>query len=176
MSINSHVSYQVGKVQATQVSPQAAVPAAPENGLTRFIPTETITLYVAALAALGAFKTAGIDLSAGFVYVAGIVLSVVWFAAQYYLKEKEIKHWRFYWGLISTPIAFAVWATAVPGNPILNVASASVQNPTSAQVAGGTVAAVLALIISSALSMVERVLTTYFDSRQQAPPSPPPGA
>jgi hypothetical protein len=122
-------------MSATSLAVEAAVktgavpPPSPSDnvlaGLTKYIPTESVTLYVGAVSAADALQSVASWLTPDFAY---------WFFVGFtpalllliYLRELAIagKQWWEpnkwpYWRMIAATIAFAVWALAVPGNPII---------------------------------------------------------
>lgn len=117
--------------------------------LTKYIPTESLTLYVAALAASTALQTFLAFLSTVFLYWAFALLTpilfLILFLRKLRLENKPLpqgKEWiPVAWGGIAAFIAFVAWALAVPGAPYLEGD------------AGRIVAAFLALFISTILDL-----------------------
>jgi hypothetical protein len=102
------------------------------NALVMYIPTEVITLYVAALSAQGALQStfAFIDAAAilwFFVALTPLLLLLIYISKVAATGDKlpgpAIWPW---WKMCAATIAFFVWALAVPGNPYLGGMSAAV--------------------------------------------------
>jgi hypothetical protein len=120
------------------------------EALTKYIPTESITLYVAivsaqtALASIIPWLTPSVGYKV-FVAVTPALMLIL------YLRHLAVagRDWKVppkswpWWSMIASSIAFAVWAMAVPGNPIID------PNNT----AGGVVAGVAALLVSTVLNI-----------------------
>jgi hypothetical protein len=116
-------------------APSPAAPGAPpksENGfalLTRYIPTETITLYVAAVAATsGKLKLpfAGLDAAwAVYVIFAAVTPLLLWLLAfgEYRRVPGTVPFAPPWWPMLAATAAFLVWAASVPGNPLALAAS-----------------------------------------------------
>ena len=118
------------------------------EALARYIPTEIVTLYIAAASAMAALKEVipAINVTNTywfFVFITPFVFLVV-------LGGKRVANnetpWPGFgnlplWKLFAATIAFAVWALAVPTNPYLTGA------------AGGAIAAFFATFVSVLLSM-----------------------
>ena len=139
--------------------PQASVRGAPSrtdtlDNLTRFIPTESVTLYVAAI---GIAAAAGGDnlpliLQPIFLYWLCAVLTPLIFLIllvraralnqQSLLPDK----WPI-WKIVAATIAFLVWALAVPGSPYLNFTG------------GPAIAAIGALFVSTFLGLLDPIFT-----------------
>jgi hypothetical protein len=117
-------------------------------GLTKYIPTESVTLYVATVSAQVVLL--GVGLTPHFWYWFFIcltpLLQLVLFLRQLAVAKKNwkvpIKLWP-WWRIIASTLAFAVWALAVPGNPIIDTDSAT----------GGVLAGFCALLVSFALNL-----------------------
>jgi hypothetical protein len=115
--------------------------------LIKYIPTESVTLYVAAASAVPALKSLNIDEK--FIYWFFGLLTPVLFALILIGKRKAagvkpLADWP-WWKTVAATVAFFVWALAVPGQP-------DIPGDTS-----GAIAAVLALIISTFLSILEPI-------------------
>jgi hypothetical protein len=122
------------------------------DGLVKYIPTESVTLYVAATAAMSSFTETFAWLTARRLYVAFVVLTPILFLLIYMGKRRSqglsvlprgLGEWP-WWKLIASTIAFAVWALAIP--PVVN------SDP------GKVVAGFGALLISTFLSLVGGVV------------------
>jgi hypothetical protein len=119
------------------------------NALAKYIPKEVVTLYVAGLSAGPALKTVlGFGNRAlyywAFVAITGPIYLFVYLS---FLKanQKPIpprRRWP-WWRVAASVIAFATWALAVPGNPLISGN------------AGAVVAGFGALFVSTILSMAD---------------------
>ncbi len=118
-------------LDAEEVSETAAEAPQPSGSnafetLTRYIPTETITLYLGAMAALKEFTTAGISVWAIYAFFAILtpillIVLTLGHARQSGEQGYAMLHW---WPPLASTIAFLVWAMSVPGHPIANQWSA----------------------------------------------------
>lgn len=117
------------------------------NALVGYIPTEIVTLYVAALSAQTALHAAAAAIDAVtilwfFVGLTPVLLLLIYLskvaASGGPLPGPKLWPW---WKMVAATIAFFVWALAVPGNPYL-------REPASA------VAGLGAMITSTLLSVV----------------------
>ena len=134
------------------------------NALIQYIPTESVTLYIATLAAAPALEQALSFVTVEVIYWFFAVLTPVLFILIYLGKRRSANlpvfpkrlEWPI-WGVVSATIAFMAWALAVPSGPYL-------QND-----AGGVVAGLLAVFVSLLLELVGRVVTP------RAQPAPAPG-
>jgi len=124
------------------------------DGLVKYIPTESITLYVAATAtaAMSSFTVAFPFLTPFRLYLCFVALTPILFLLIYVGKRRSLKlpalpepvtKWP-WWKLIASTVAFAVWALAVP--------------PLVATDAGKVAAAFGALLVSTMLSLVGAVV------------------
>jgi len=122
------------------------------DALARYIPTEAVTLYVAAASAIGALKETFPRLTEAGVYWFFVIFTPILFFLIFLGKRREaklklfppIKKWP-WWKLIASTVAFAVWALAIPVTPYLQ------------GVAGGTVAAFGALLVSTFLTLLQPI-------------------
>lgn len=180
MSINSltdvevrkHVRRRRAAQQQASLSVQAGIPEEEQPGggeagsgekptptsnalslLIKYIPTETITLYVAALSAAPALKTFSQQRVNEYgIYVFFAVFTPVLFALLLLGKRRAahvkplatVKNWP-WWKNVAATIAFLVWGLAVPGNPLVTGE------------AGGAVMGFLAIFISTLLSILEQL-------------------
>lgn len=121
--------------------------------LIKYIPTETITLYVAALSAAPALKTFSRQwINESVIYGFFSVFTPVLFALVLLGKRRAAhvkplataKNWP-WWKNVAATIAFLVWGLAVPGNPLVSGE------------AGGAVMGFLAIFISTLLSILEQL-------------------
>ncbi len=101
--------------------------------LTKYIPTESITLYVATLAALPAIATLATWFTASVAYWLFAALTpVLLLVLKLRQSAIENKNWKLppgewpIWRMVASTIAFLVWALAVPGNAIASPADQSV--------------------------------------------------
>jgi len=95
------------------------------DSLFKYIPTESITLYVATISALPVLNDIWIIINAWRVYWFYIILTPVLVILIYISKYKQkynclpsLRIWP-WWPTISATVAFAIWALAVPGNPYI---------------------------------------------------------
>jgi len=121
------------------------------DGLVKYIPTESITLYVAATAALSSLTATFRWLTPYRLYWGFVVLTPILFLLIYVGKRRsqklpvlpeKIKQWP-WWKSIASTIAFMVWALAIP--------------PLVSTDAGKIVAAFGALLVSTLLSLLGAV-------------------
>jgi len=138
-------------------SAQPARPSTPPNNalsmLVKYIPTESVTLYVAAISAAAALKSIWSQVNAVQIYWFFAALTPVIFILVL-LGKRRMMHllpllppvrefpW---WKLIACTVAFLVWALAVPGNPYISGESA------------GAVVGFFAIFISTILSLLEPI-------------------
>lgn len=123
------------------------------DALVQYIPTESITLYVASMSAEEALSSI-FPISKESLYWFFCLLTPILFFLIYVGERKNtgltpFPKWRKlpWWKLVACTIAFAAWALAIPGAPYLNDRGAS----------GGVVAALIALFASTILSLLEPV-------------------
>jgi uncharacterized membrane protein YfcA len=92
--------------------------------LVKYIPTESITLYIAALSAVEALQTFSNYITTKFIYWFFAILTTILVLVIYFGKRKvaklqptipPLKEWP-WWKTIAATIAFLIWALAVPGN------------------------------------------------------------
>jgi len=124
MSLSRLASQQVARTIAGG-PPVAAAVARPDADdrfdlLTKYIPTETLTLYVAAIAALPAITVAsGGTVEAIHVYAAGAVLTPIILLLASFGKLRASGSPAAFrphpWPYAAALIAFLVWALSVPG-------------------------------------------------------------
>jgi hypothetical protein len=120
----------------------------------KYIPTESITLYGAATAAMSSITSAFPSMTAGRLYWGFVVLTPILFLLIYMGKRRSqnlpvipetIGGWP-WWKLIASTIAFMVWALAIP--PLVSTDG------------GKVVAAFGALLVSTILTLVAGVVET----------------
>jgi hypothetical protein len=121
--------------------------------LVKYIPTEAVTLYVAALASARLLRSVLPGFDPHTIYWAFFLVTPLLFLLVYASKRSAdglaplpaVQHWP-WWELIACTIAYAVWGLAVPGNPY-------VENPlVSAFAAFG------AVVISTFLTLLEPIV------------------
>src|ERR1700674_3441348 len=97
------------------------------DGLVKYIPTESITLYVAATAAMSSFTATFPFLTPYWLYWGFVVLTPILFLLIYIGKRRsqnlsalpqQVTNWP-WWKFIASTIAFMVWALASP--PLVTV-------------------------------------------------------
>lgn len=141
--------------------PVAVAPAAPAgsvsnalNALIQYIPTESVTLYIATLAAAPALEEAFGFVTVAVIYWFFAVLTPLLVILIYLGKRRSANlpvwpkrlEWPI-WGIVSATVAFMAWAVAVPSGPYLQGD------------AGGVVAGLLAVFVSLLLELIGRVVT-----------------
>jgi hypothetical protein len=137
------------------VANNGAIPQPPSKGdvlagLTKYIPTESITLYISIVSAQDGLKSIG--LTPAFAYWFLVFLTPL-LLITLFLRQLAVagQPWRIplvklpWWKTVASTIAFAVWALAVPGNPII-----SSSNPIQGGIAG-----LAALVVSMFLNIFE---------------------
>lgn len=140
------------------------IPAPPSKddglaALTKYIPTESISLYIAAISAQAALSSIMPWLTPSVSYfffvaltpILMLVLSLRHLALAGLEWRLPLRDWP-WWQIVASTIAFAVWALAVPGNPIVDTGSP----------VGGVVAAFAAVFISTILN----VAAPFFEQRR----------
>jgi hypothetical protein len=122
------------------------------DSLVRYIPTESVSLYVAAAAAISSISATFPWITPYSLYLIFIVLTPILFVLIYIGKRRsqslpslpaDLKEWP-WWKLFASTFAFAVWALAIP--------------PLVATDPGKIVAAFGALLVSTLLSLVGAVV------------------
>ena len=123
------------------------------DALVQYIPTESITLYVASISAKEALSTI-FPIPEKALYWFFCLLTPILFLLIYVGERKNngltpFPKWRKlpWWKLVACTIAFAAWALAIPEAPYLN----------NSDTGGGVVAALIALFASTILSLLEPV-------------------
>jgi hypothetical protein len=122
------------------------------NALVKYIPTEIITLYVAAASATPSLAIVlplmnGKTVYWGFAAITPIILMLLYAskrASDGLSPLPDARQWP-WWKMTAATIAFLVWALAVPGNPYVHSDS------------GAIVAGLGAVIVSSLLSLLEPI-------------------
>jgi hypothetical protein len=131
---------------------QKTPPSTALDGLVKYIPTESITLYVAATAAMSSVTATFPEVTPFRLYWGFVALTPLLFVLIYLGKRRSLKlpvlpqpvtQWP-WWKLIASTIAFMVWALAVP--------------PLVSSDAGKIVAGFGAILVSTMLSLVGGVI------------------
>lgn len=122
------------------------------SALVEYIPTETITLYIATIGAqpvlahtLGTLTKAAVYWS--FVTLTPVLFALVYAGKRHAAGERRWPGWRQWpwWPTIAATIAFTTWAVAVPGGPYLTDDN------------GRVLAGLMAIVVSTLLGVVGRV-------------------
>jgi hypothetical protein len=157
---------------ATEMSIQDNQVAVTLNALVKYIPTEIVTLYVAASSTTQSLRTAMPYIDARMLYWGFTALTPVLLILMYaskratdglpvFPKAREMPWWK----LTAATVAFMVWALAVPGNPYVVGDGAPI------------IASFGAIIISTLLSLLEPIFERPLPVATQQPdplPSVPP--
>jgi hypothetical protein len=125
--------------------------------LVKYIPTESITLYVAAISAASSLATLGVTTK--IIYWFFGILTPLLTLAIYFGKRRAAKlkaipkpaEWP-WWETVAGTIAFLVWALAIPNNPYID-------GPTQ-----GALAGFFALFISTILRVFENLFKSPAES------------
>ena len=137
---------------ATEVAVQDNTVSNTIGTLVKYIPTEVVTLYVAAASTTQAVHSAMPSFDGRITYWAFGVLTPVIFMLVYGSKRASsglplfppIAQWP-WWRMVAATIAFLVWALAVPGNPYI------------VGDVGAVAAGFGAIVISTLLSLLEPI-------------------
>ncbi|HXH73276.1 MAG TPA: hypothetical protein VNI58_10720 [Mariprofundaceae bacterium] len=141
---------------AGAAAPATAAPKPPSRddgvaALTKYIPTESLTMYVAVVSSQKALETVSSTITAASAYKFFIVLTPLIMLGLYFRGLALAGHeWKLpprswpWWRMIAATVAFSAWALAIPGNPVIDPQSQ----------AGGAVAALAALFVSMFLSLL----------------------
>jgi len=117
------------------------------DSLTKYIPTETITLYVAAMAAASALVQVWKYLTPLTIYWTFAFLTPVLFVLFKLTESTKLTLDKGFWfDLIAATVAYLIWALAVPGNPYAITPEAAVA------------AAFGALFVSTILQRIEMII------------------
>jgi hypothetical protein len=126
--LNLPATVDVNQVRSAITEAAAANPVADSrtssalDGLVRYIPTESVTLYVAATSAISSLTAAFPSVTPQRLYIAFVVLTPILFLLIYVGKRRgqglsympaEMTSWP-WWKLIASTVAFGFWALAVP--------------------------------------------------------------
>jgi hypothetical protein len=167
MSIISLTDVEIKKLSRLQ-QPAAGLNAedgdetkSPDNALSllvKYIPTESVTIYVAALSAAPTLKNIRPGITEHSIYWFCGVLTPILFALIFYGKLKAAKlslkslgDWP-WWKTFAATVAFLAWALAVPGEPDIKGDGS------------GVVSGLLALFISTMLSVLEPIFDRANDA------------
>lgn len=143
------------RVAGTPTAVAGATALLPEKdvlaGLTKYIPTESLTLYVATVSSLQAIEDVAPWFTGQIAYTIFVaitpLLMLILFLRTFAVAKQNWKLppalWP-WWRMTASTIAFAVWALAVPGNPLIDAGSAT----------GGVVAGLAAVFVSTILNLV----------------------
>lgn len=127
--------------------------------LATFVPTESITIYLAALATASALRQEFPFFTAERMYWGGAMLTAILFVIMVLTERAKIDMalWRGFpfWRLTAAIIAFLCWALAVPNSPYLSSDS------------GRAVAAFIAIFGSVMLEQIDRLVLSLNRSRRQ---------
>ena len=112
--------------QPENKTPVATTTANTVEQLTRYIPSEIITVYVALTSAMENAKASVRALWIGFAICLALTPVVTWliFAAKVRARGQAIpRSWRVwpYWKIFAAIVAFVAWATALPHGPFWTV-------------------------------------------------------
>jgi len=126
--------------------------------LIRYIPTEIITFYIAALAGVPALQPALPVFTPGNIYAAFLILTPLLVFLVYMSKRAtegmrlipSLKQWP-WWEMVASLVAFAAWGLAVPGNPY------------SGKPAAAAAAGLLAIIVSTILIYLEPIAQQWLE-------------
>lgn len=100
--------------------------------LIRYIPTEAITLYVAALATVPMVQPSVPAYEPAYIYLGFLILTPLLVLVVYASKRAtegmrplpKLKFWP-WWEMVAALIAFSAWGLAVPGNPYTKTPAAA---------------------------------------------------
>lgn len=133
-----------------------AIPRVPSRddsvaALTKYIPTESLTMYVAIVSSQKAVSSVFPAITPASAYALFIILTPLIMLGLYFRGLALAEHeWRIsprlwpWWRMIAATIAFSAWALAIPGNPVIDPGN----------MAGGAVASLAALFVSVFLSLL----------------------
>lgn len=120
--------------------------------LIKYIPTESVTLYLATVSAIGSQEAAKQGSASFWVFWLFVGLTPVLFLLIYIGKRRSASLAALpatkdfpWWKLLASTIAFGSWALAVPGSPYQSM------------IGGGAIAALLAVFVSTFLSLLEPI-------------------
>jgi hypothetical protein len=148
----------VNQVRSAMTAMAAADPAVDSrtssalDGLVKYIPTESVTLYVAATSAIASLTAAFPRVTPARLYISFVVLTPILFLLIYVGKRRSqqlsfmpeaVTNWP-WWKLIASTIAFSVWALAIP--------------PLIAGDAGKVVAGFGAVLVSTMLGLIGNIV------------------
>jgi hypothetical protein len=143
------VSALTGAVTAPP-EPPPSTSAGPLATLVKYIPTETITLYVAILAALGDIsvpnggKISDANFASRWIWVwVMVAVTVLLTLGLSYRSQKNTSAARFripYFEVTASAAAFVVWALSLPTTPLRDIAGYDYSAWNSVIILGGTIA------------------------------------
>jgi len=148
----------VNQVRSAMTAMAAADPAVDSrtssalDGLVKYIPTESVTLYVAATSAIASLTAAVPWVTPTRLYVSFVVLTPILFLLIYVGKRRSqqlsfmpegVTNWP-WWKLVASTIAFSVWALAIP--------------PLISGDAGKVVAGFGAVLVSTMLGLIGNIV------------------
>jgi hypothetical protein len=163
MSINSLTETEVrrsvlggGAADPNAPPPPAGRPSTSVNNalsmLVKYIPTESVTLYVAAISAAAALKSVWSGITTVHIYwffagLTPVIFILVLIGKRRTMRLAPVPPPREFpwWKVFACTVAFIVWALAVPGNPYISGDTA------------GAVVGFLAIFISTILSLLEPI-------------------
>lgn len=170
----------VNQVRSAMTAMAAADPAVDSrtssalDGLVKYIPTESVTLYVAATSAIASLTAALPWVTPCRLYVLFVVLTPILFLLIYVGKRRSqqlpfmpegVTNWP-WWKLVASTVAFSVWALAIP--------------PLISGDAGKVVAGFGAVLVSTMLGLIGNIVDSSpapgnspAQATVQAPPQPP---
>lgn len=165
MSLSSLATEEIQRTEKPSLE-KGANPPAPRKGsnsfdfLAHYIPTEAITLYVAACSAMFALKETFAWITEARVYWAFVVFTPLLFLILFCGQRRKaalrlfppFAQWP-WWKLTSCTVAFAVWALAIPTTPYLQ------------GTAGGAVAALGAMVVSTFLTLLQPIFERKEEER-----------
>ncbi len=155
----------LAKLASRSAKKPSGPPAKTQNdsaveALTKYIPTETITLYIATVSSGEALRQLLPGLSQdelqfrlylGFVAFNPVILLLLFLrdlATAGRPWKIPVRDWP-WWNLVASTISFAVWALAVPGTKILPISTA----------ASGVFSGLAALFVSTGLNLLAPLFT-----------------
>ncbi len=181
MSLNSLANAEIARMQAVQANqpalhaglvqsaalagaPVTVTVAAPQQQqfsnalevLTRYLPTEVVTLYVAAVSwTKYPNRTADADgflapdgTYYGFLIATPVLLFLIYWSKRASAGQPLSVSKALIWKMFAATVAFGIWALSVPHNPILE------GNPSAAGIAG-----LLAMFVSALLTIIEPIVS-----------------
>jgi uncharacterized membrane protein len=181
MSIASMVDTAVARQQADdphKVSP--AVPAGVStnlvNQITRWIPTETITIYIALLALLASQPASSSFTSRWVLFGALVAVNPLVVVLVMMAKSTTANPFKLpVFEMVVAPVAFAAWAFALPDTPLSSISGYDIKWNTAIIL----VSAVAVTLIANALHKspdFDQIVTKQQGANAKSPESLPPAA